>query len=259
MTIYKLKCNYCNSDFETIGKPNQKFCSISCGCKGREINIVDTSIYKDGWNPVNSYMAGMIWSDGNLSFAKGGAPKISIYSRDEEHIKKLFNKFGSDRKIYKMKNWQNNYGYMIYSSSVNDYLFLSDSGLVPNKSLIVNEPSGIMSFSKYFLLGFFDGDGSISLTSRKNSLKKYPSITFTTGSKNLKNWIRNILTINNINSTEWIDGRCGNPKYTLNDIYTISVSSKKDNVKRFFDFLYSDLSVPYMERKYQKFLEYFSQ
>ena len=196
---------------------------------------------------------------GIFFFTKGGTSKISIYSRDKEHIEKLFLEFGFNRKIYSMKNWQGNYGYMIYTSSSSDFSFLNDSGLIPNKSLIINEPSGIMSFSKYFLLGFFDGDGSVSLTPRKNGTKKYISITFTTGSKNLKNWIRNILTINNIDSTERIDGRCGDSSYTLNNIYTISVSSKKDNVKRFFDFMYSDLSVPYMERKYKKFLEYFSQ
>lgn len=259
MTVYKLKCNYCSNNFKTIGKPHQKFCSISCGCKGKDMNIIDNDVFKNGWNPINSYLAGMIWSDGNLSFSKGGTPKISIYSRDENHIKKLFLEFGSNRRIYNMKNWQGNYGHMIYSSSLPDYSFLKNSGLIPNKSLTINEPLGIISFSKYFILGFFDGDGSVSLTSRKNGIKKYISITFTTGSRNLKDWIRNTLTINNINSTEWIDGRCGNPDYTLNDIYTISVSSKKDNVKRFFDLMYSDLSVPYMERKYQKFLEYFSQ
>lgn len=259
MTIYKIKCSNCGSDFETIGKPHQKFCSISCGGKSRKTNIIDKDIFKDGWNPINSYLAGMIWSDGNLFFTKGGTSKISIYSRDKEHIEKLFLEFGFNRKIYSMKNWQGNYGYMIYTSSSSDFSFLNDSGLIPNKSLIINEPSGIMSFSKYFLLGFFDGDGSVSLTPRKNGTKKYISITFTTGSKNLKNWIRNILTINNIDSTERIDGRCGDSSYTLNNIYTISVSSKKDNVKRFFDFMYSDLSVPYMERKYKKFLEYFSQ
>lgn len=259
MTIYNLTCKYCGSSFNTIGKPHQKFCSISCGVKGREGNIVDKSIYKNGWNALNSYLAGMIWSDGNLSFSSGVTPKISIYSRDKDHIEKLHSVFGTDRKIFISKNWQGNDGYMIYTSSIPDFEFLSKSNLIPNKSLIINEPSGIFHYSKYFLLGFFDGDGSVSLSKRQNGSRKYISITFTTGSKPLKNWIRNILTINNIANNEWIDGRCGDKNYTLNNIYTISISSKKENVKRFFDFLYSDLSIPYMDRKYKKFLEYFSQ
>lgn len=259
MTVYNLICSYCGNSFKTTGKPHQKFCSISCGGKGRKENIIDEPIYMNGWNPLNSYLAGMIWSDGNLSFSKGGVPKISIYSRDKEHIEKLYTVFGKDRKIFISKNWQGNDGYMIYTSSVSDFEFLSKSNLIPNKSLIIKEPSGISHYSKYFLLGFFDGDGSVSLSKRKSGFKKYISITFTTGSKHLKNWIRNILTINDVASSEWIDSRCGKKEYTLNNIYTVSISSKKENIKKFFDFLYSDLSVPYMDRKYNKFLEYFNQ
>lgn len=259
MTVYNLTCDYCGSTFTTIGKPHQKFCSISCGGKGRKENILDVSLYNGEWNALNSYLAGMIWSDGNLSFSSGGTPKISIYSRDRNHIEKLHSVFGKDRKIFTSKNWQGNDGYMIYTSSIPDFKFLSSAGLIENKSLTIGGPVNILDYAKYFLLGFFDGDGSISLSKRKTGSRKYISLTFTTGSELLKVWIRDTLMINGISSSEWIDGRCGNPKYTANNIYTISVLSRKENVKKFFDFLYSDLSIPYMDRKYNKFLEYFSQ
>ena len=42
---------------------------------------------------------------------------------------------------------------------------LIDKGIIPNKSLILQPPSILPKFYKSFILGYFDGDGSISKTS----------------------------------------------------------------------------------------------
>ena len=46
---------------------------------------------------------------------------------------------------------------------------LADKGIVPNKSLILQPPKISKEFYKPFILGYFDGDGSISKTSQYNN------------------------------------------------------------------------------------------
>lgn len=46
---------------------------------------------------------------------------------------------------------------------------LIDKGIVPNKSLILNKPNINEEYYLPFILGYFDGDGSISKTTQYNN------------------------------------------------------------------------------------------
>jgi hypothetical protein len=46
---------------------------------------------------------------------------------------------------------------------------LIDKGIVPNKSLILKPPSISKEYYLPFILGYFDGDGSISKLSQYNN------------------------------------------------------------------------------------------
>lgn len=204
-------------------------------------------------------LLGLIWSDGNLTITKSGLNKVSIYSRDLEHISKVHSYFGSDRKIYQSKNWQGNTGNMLLSSSSFDAEFLIAAGLTPNKSLTIIFPSIPEEFRKYFILGFFDGDGCISFGINQKAQKYYPKCTFTCGSLIFITKLKEILDSIDVKSAISIDGRCGTPEYTMNDIYTLSFASRL-SIVNFYNYIYSHLDdIPHMSRKKVKFDQYISE
>lgn len=101
---------------------------------------------------------------------------------------------------------------------------LIDKGIVPNKSLILQPPIIPEKFFKPFILGYFDGDGSISKTSQYNNY----TISFQ-GTKEILEWICKILhwdaklekrNINSTNNSYYI--RCGGtnkPYQILKQLY----------------------------------------
>lgn len=100
---------------------------------------------------------------------------------------------------------------------------LIDKGILPNKSLILQPPNISKEFYKPFILGYFDGDGSISKTSQYNNY----SISIQ-GTKEILIWICKTLNWdaklekknNNSNNSYYI--RCGGtnkPYQILNQLY----------------------------------------
>lgn len=65
---------------------------------------------------------------------------------------------------------------------------LSNKGIVPRKSLILKPPTISKEFYLPFILGYFDGDGSISKTSQYNNF----TISIQ-GTQELLLWICNVL------------------------------------------------------------------
>lgn len=101
---------------------------------------------------------------------------------------------------------------------------LINKGILPNKSLILQPPHILKEFYKPFILGYFDGDGSISKTSQYNNY----SISIQ-GTKEILTWICEVLNwnaklekrnINSNNNSYYI--RCGGtnkPYQILNQLY----------------------------------------
>ena len=101
---------------------------------------------------------------------------------------------------------------------------LIDKGILPNKSLILQPPHILEEFYKPFILGYFDGDGSISKSSQYNNY----SISIQ-GTKEILTWICEVLdwdaklekrNINSNNNSYYI--RCGGtnkPYQILNQLY----------------------------------------
>lgn len=101
---------------------------------------------------------------------------------------------------------------------------LIDKGVLPNKSLILQPPKISKEFYKPFILGYFDGDGSISKTSQYNNY----SISIQ-GTKEMLTWICEILNWdaklekrNNNSDANSYYIRCGGtnkPYLILNQLY----------------------------------------
>lgn len=176
-----------------------------------------------------AYWLGFLAADGcNYQREHNASIILNVHEKDIKHLEK-FKKFcHTDAEI------KSYIGYEGFSNQTpmckitlnskkisND---LIDKGILPNKSLILQPPHILEEFYKPFILGYFDGDGSISKTSQYNNY----SISIQ-GTKEILTWICEVLdwdaklekrNINSDNNSYYI--RCGGtnkPYQILNQLY----------------------------------------
>ena len=206
---------------------------------------MDIDIFKNGWNSENAYIFGWIMSDGCLM--KCGRNKttyaVVIVSNDYDVIEWLHQKLCIGNKIYKCGN-----GYSIKYRNISSINFMISNNLKERKSLTMEFPSSIPEeFVFDFLRGYFDGDGSLIL--HKTDYNTYGQVSFTCGSVQFVNTIREILAVRGIDSHVYQDGRCGNSSYYLK-------VTKRSEIIKLFNLMYSGDKYC-LKRKYNKFCSLF--
>ena len=136
-----------------------------------------------------AYWLGFLAADGcNYQREHNASIIINVHIKDVEHLEKFKQFCNTDAQI------KSYIGYESFSNQTpmckitlnskkisND---LIEKGILPNKSLILQPPNISKEFYKPFILGYFDGDGSISKTSQYNNY----SISIQ-GTKELLTWI----------------------------------------------------------------------
>lgn len=173
----------------------------------KENNITfrnDNHIYKANYRSFENidsaekaYWLGFFASDGYVyqrkDSAAGNFCGINIHRKDKEHLEKLKIFMNSDVKIIdhiQTEGFSNNtpMSRVVFNSNymVQD---LIDKGVVPRKSLVLQPPNIQEKFFLPYILGYFDGDGSISQHSERNF-----SISIT-GTRETLEWINKILRI----------------------------------------------------------------
>lgn len=168
---------------------------------------------------------------------------IRIGSNDQEIIEWLHDRLCVGNKIYKQ-----NKNYSIKYRNIESINFMMEYGLKERKSLDMIFPNIPDEYFYDFIRGFFDGDGSIVL--RKTKYNTYAQISFTCGSKDFLNALKNELSKRNIESHIYKDGRKNNNSYYLRII-------KRSEIEKIFYAMYSDVRDNAMlYRKYKKFLNY---
>lgn len=184
--------------------------------------IVDTA--------EKAYWLGFLAADGcNYQREHNASIIINISEKDIEHLNKFkqFCKTDAEIKSYIGYEGFSNQTPMckitLNSKKISNDLI--DKGILPNKSLILQPPKISKEFYKPFILGYFDGDGSISKTSQYNNY----SISIQ-GTKEILTWICEVLNwdaklekrnTNSKNNSYYI--RCGGtnkPYQILNQLYT---------------------------------------
>ena len=163
-----------------------------------------------------AYWLGFLAADGCNFMRKHNATIIiNLHQKDREHLEK-FRQFCGATDV-QIVDYISNAGFSnntpmcrfaLYSKKMaNDLVAL---GIVPNKSLILNKPNISDKYYLPFILGYFDGDGSISKTAQNNNF----CISFQ-GTKEMLEWINNILHISNKIEKRYLDNknsyyiRCG--------------------------------------------------
>lgn len=202
--------------------------------------------------PNKAYCLGLLYADGS-----NYPPKQTISISLEEHDKYILERMREELKSGKELEYldysnKNDYGYnysnqyrlSVHSKHMSDEL--EHKGMVKSKSLVLEFPKFIdEEFIKYFILGYFDGDGSYCPHYLKSG-KFQPLITFTSTEsfcKDLQTYLRNKLGI-----------PCGNiyDASCHNGITKVLSFSGTKQVKTFLDWLYTDADM-YLPRKYEKY------
>lgn len=176
-----------------------------------------------------AYWLGFIAADGCVYKRTGNATiRIAIHEKDIGHLEKLKLFMNSNVNI---KTFINDTGYSknsptpmcaICFNSVKMAEDLITLGIIPNKSLVLKAPNIDEKFYLPYILGYFDGDGTIF---KFNHDKEF-TIGFT-GSKDTISWINQVLNLNAILEQRVIGSqtyhiRCGGtdkPYNILKDLY----------------------------------------
>ncbi|MGL6108127.1 LAGLIDADG family homing endonuclease [Romboutsia sp.] len=253
--MYPHICEKCNKNFESR-KKQQKYCSKSCAnsVNTSKRKIEDESIYVNGLNRVNSYILGLIYSDGCVSFDEHTKKyRITIAMNDFDIMDNIHTIMTPNKKLYSYTHPNGRCEtYSVISTNKNDIDFLFNIGIKPRKSLDITYPKIDKKFDSDFIRGYFDGDGSVyesrTYTYYKGIKKeyKYKYFKITTGSKEFAYQLSQKLLEYNICSNITQDSRSSNSSYYVS-IY------KKDSVINFFNLIYDEAEL-FMSRKYDKFI-----
>ena len=182
-----------------------------------------------------AYILGFLYADG-CNHTKKGMISIGLHYRDIEIIEGIKNYFNYEGPFYKDKNIRK-----LVLNSKHLSKTLESYGMVARKSLILKYPNKEIVPTQYensFILGLFDGDGTIYKD-------KYKCTIGFSGSYDVLKGIQEYLVINcNVNI---------NKIYPLKTIFTLAFP-KREEVNRIRNILYKD-STFFLERKKKKMFD----
>lgn len=219
---------------------------------GQRKYSLDEEYFDEINTPNKAYILGFLYADGS-NYTPKQTVSISLEEKDKYILDRMCEELKYNKPLdyldYSNKNdfgyhYSNQYRLSIFSKHISDTL--SEKGVVKNKSLILKFPTCIRSdLLKFFVLGYFDGDGSFCPHYTKKG-KFQPLITFTSTESfciDLQNYLRKELSI-----------PCGNiyDASCHNGITKVLSFSGVKQVKIFLDWLYTDADM-YLKRKYEKY------
>lgn len=209
--------------------------------KGMDINI-----FENGWTQENAYIYGWVISDGCL--LREGRNKTSyavrITSNDKAMVEWLHESLCVGNKIYSQGK-----SFTIKYRNVDGISFMMKHGLTERKSLTVEFPEIPDLYVWSFIRGIFDGNGSVTLS--KTKYNTYAQVSITSGSKIFLEKMSEKFKEFNIESHLYMDRRTTNKSWYLR-------LTKRSEIEKFYEMTYSGASV-FLDRKHDKFNEYFSQ
>lgn len=201
------------------------------------------------------YVLGLIFADGAVEDVRKSSRTcyIQVASKDKPLLEQVRKALSSDHTINTRKAKVNDFfgkKYLcseIFNLRIGNKLMyqdLIDKGLIPRKSLIMKLPYVPREYFDYFLRGYFDGDGCISIYRKPGGKAKIVQVVFVSGSYDfldkLSKKIQNELGISR--------------RKIYNNTRSFKISYKKHDSLRILHYMYKNLSsAPYLERKYKKF------
>lgn len=191
-----------------------------------------------------AYWLGFFAADGYNHLDKG-CIEFRLHKQDKEILEKFKSCIEANNPIGLYKQTYCNL--TLYSQHL--CYKLSEYGLNQAKTYTLQIPILEDELMKHFIRGYFDGDGCLSVTKRKDRAENSLVYQFNiTGMENPLKVIQNHL-VNNIGV---VDNGLKHRKSTV--AVTIHYSGR-NICKRILDYLYQDATI-YLQRKYNKYREY---
>jgi len=233
---------------------------------GNTIDVVKHKIrvndkFFSEWSNEMAWVLGLIYTDGNLSggFIKDTRYKkellmkrVSLSQKEPEILNKVRNLMDCNAKLLhsRRREYKNTVAGEIYTFTINDekiYDDLTQLGLMPNKSKIIQFPVIDDQYMRHFIRGCWDGDGSVFLQPAYGYTRPKIRASFTSGSKSF------------IESMAQALEKAGLPKRNIRrDRESYEIRYGDNQCKLLYHYLYHDVSSgQYLERKYKVFEDYF--
>ena len=190
--------------------------------------------------PEKAYLLGFLFSDGYIAkTAYGVAIGLALQLHDKYILEYIKQAWGVDNKISEYKN-----SAKIQVTDSHMYNRLVELGIQEDKShqdyILPNIDENLLNS---FVLGYFDGDGCITIKSTGYSV--------TSICCNSKIFLESVKQFLNKNGIETRDVTI--EKRPKNNIYVLYISKRAEQIK-FMDFIYKDNSI-FLKRKHDKFLQ----
>lgn len=189
-----------------------------------------------------AYILGLLYADGT-NYTPNRMIKIELQERDKRILEDINKELGSNRPIYcnrlhdKNPNHQNTYGLIFVNKLLSTSL--ERQGMVRNKSLILQFPSGVPDeLMSHFIRGCMDGDGHIEWN-KTHFINIASSKDFC---DSLQTYLLSKLSI----SSSIYDTSNKNSNTKVLHIF------QKEQIKKFLDWIYQDAEL-YIQRKFDTY------
>ena len=146
----------------------------------RHIKHMVNEDFFDNWNEDSAYILGYIFADGNISWnpEKGyQALTITAAEKDVKHLERVRKALSSTKPLLYAEKTKS---YRLIANSKKLCQRLMSFGVMPRKSLIVKLPKIPKEYTRHFIRGVIDGDGTVRYLNRKKS--PYFEIQISSGS-----------------------------------------------------------------------------
>ena len=136
----------------------------------RKIDVDDT-LFESIDNPFKAYWLGFLYADGNITYnllKTKYSVELCLSEKDLDHLEKYKNFLNTSKKISYRSNTKS-YRLNIQSKKMCENLI--NLGCTPKKSLTLKFPEFLSEdLVNHFIRGYFDGDGSISISNKNGRL-----------------------------------------------------------------------------------------
>lgn len=210
------------------------------------------------WTPEMAYVLGFMYADGALLNTNNSSRTYYLQFSNNclDLLSDIRKALQSDHKIYvkaphvmkyRSKKYMCKMGYVLRIGNKLMYQDLINLGMQHRKSNIMTMPNVPRKYFLFFVRGYFDGDGCVSWHLSKG--RKYPSlrVLFSSGSRVFLSKLSSLMS-------SYLNIPLG---HLADNVGATNLVFQGHNAMRILNFIYTKLEiVPYLEYKYEKYLEY---
>jgi hypothetical protein len=199
------------------------------------------------WSEQMAYVLGFVASDGNIC-KSGNSHMLQLASDDKDIMIKIKKVLISKAPIHLRGRLNGKISYQLRHSDPIIYNDLLKLGIKPRKSLTISPQKIPAKYTRHYLRGFFDGDGSV-YCSHKTRYKRLIMVLYTASPK-MASFLYRIIR----KKCPIFKGKIQKILTPKKNRYYYSIVLSHNNALLMYSYMYSKATI-FMERKYNKFLE----